>query len=53
MNSKLSMHDRNNNKTDISQDSIEDMKAAFICVTKSLNEFLDSPDDLARGFNLL
>ena len=49
MNSILSIRDNKNKKEDLSHDSIEDMKAAFICVTKNLNQILDSPEDLARG----
>ena len=50
MNSILSIRDNKDKKEDLSHDSIEDMKAAFICVTKSLNQILDSPEDLARGY---
>lgn len=30
-------------------DSIEDLKAAFICVTNSLNAAFESPEELAKG----
>ena len=48
--SNLSLNDKKiNHKFELSEDSIEDFKAAFICVTKSLNEKFESSEDLARG----
>jgi len=50
MNSKLNIREKNNKRDELSPDSIEDMKAAFICVTKSLSQNLESPEDLTKGF---
>jgi hypothetical protein len=33
-------------------DSIEDLKAAFVCVANSLNAKFESPEDLAKGIFL-
>ena len=49
MSSDRNRLDKNPNSFELSNDSIEDMKAAFICITKSLNENLESPEDLAKG----
>ena len=49
MHSTSSLIDKKSRKIELSEDSVEDFKAAFICVTKSLNETLESSDDLAKG----
>lgn len=31
-------------------DSIEDFKAAFVCMTNGINGYFESPDDLLKGY---
>ena len=49
MNSSLFLRENKNHTIDLSPDSIEDMKASFIMITRSLNGILESSEDLAKG----